>query len=463
MRRIPSLPVLLLGALLSTPALGFSQSSAPLPPALNFFCKGQNAGDVPAAGVLTIRNAAGAVTTTSGPVNLAPGQILSISEFATGTDRYCHAEFDQFLRADFLTVGAGGFPAAVSMLTPDLSPLGFMEVVRDPVAGLNAPNLLITGINVHLRSGGGVTADSVTGLGNLVVGYAEPPQGGLQPGDREGAHNLTVGTSNIFPSSGSFVAGVNNAANGLFSSVTGGSNNAADGLASVALGRVGVTAAADFSLEPLDTVEANLAQALADAVAALQQAIADGDQAVLDALNAAVAALQQADADLLAALNAAVAALQQADADLAAALNTAVATLQQSIADGDQALLDALNAAVAALQQADADTLAALNTAVTQLTQVIADGDTAVANALTTALNDAVTALQNADQATVAAIDTAVTTLTQLIADGDTNVLNTLSGIISSGDQAVVNTLTTLIVDGDTNVLNTLIDIINML
>src|ERR1700704_3518185 len=42
------------------------------------------------------------------------------------------------------------------------------------INGVSGPHLLITGCNVHVRSGSGMTNDDTTNLGNLFIGYNEP-------------------------------------------------------------------------------------------------------------------------------------------------------------------------------------------------------------------------------------------------------------------------------------------------
>jgi hypothetical protein len=123
------------------------------------------------------------------------------------------------------------------------SRLAFVSVVNGPINGLAGPHLILTGVNVHIRSGAGRTDDGtdsgfmdaipgaeLTGLGNLVIGYNEE----LTPGNRGGSHNLILGRFNRFSSFGGLVAGEDNMISAEFASVSGGDGNTASGpLASI--------------------------------------------------------------------------------------------------------------------------------------------------------------------------------------------------------------------------------------
>ena len=51
----------------------------------------------------------------------------------------------------------------------------YITVDPNPINGVNGPHLIFTGVNVHIRSGSGVTDDggNPSGLGNLILGYNE--------------------------------------------------------------------------------------------------------------------------------------------------------------------------------------------------------------------------------------------------------------------------------------------------
>ncbi|MBZ0253910.1 MAG: hypothetical protein K8I02_11280, partial [Candidatus Methylomirabilis sp.] len=71
--------------------------------------------------------------------------------------------------------------------------LQYVQVVQGAMDDLAGPHRVFEGVNVHVRSGGGATDDggSLTGLGNLVVGYNEADA--VTPQGRGGSHNLVVG------------------------------------------------------------------------------------------------------------------------------------------------------------------------------------------------------------------------------------------------------------------------------
>src|SRR5262249_22206582 len=86
-----------------------------------------------------------------------------------------------------------------------------------------------TGCNVYVQSGSGSTDDntssggSLTGLGNLIIGY-NAPQG--NPWDiRTGSHNLILGDYNNYSSYGGLVAGSYNTVSGAYASISGGAFN----------------------------------------------------------------------------------------------------------------------------------------------------------------------------------------------------------------------------------------------
>jgi len=103
----------------------------------------------------------------------------------------------------------------------------------DTINGLAAPHIIFTGANLHVRDGSGSTDDgggTLTGLGNLVIGYDDAPELPPAAGYRSGVHNLVVGTGHTFNSFGGFVAGDNNSVEGPHASVSGGRFSTASGL-----------------------------------------------------------------------------------------------------------------------------------------------------------------------------------------------------------------------------------------
>lgn len=104
--------------------------------------------------------------------------------------------------------------------------------------GLKGPHVIFHGANVHVQSGSGTTfeAGGATGRGNLIVGYNEG--NGLL---RVGSHNLVVGPSHTFTSTGGVVFGDSNLISAQSAAVLGGLQNKAEGERSSILGTAGYT------------------------------------------------------------------------------------------------------------------------------------------------------------------------------------------------------------------------------
>jgi hypothetical protein len=94
------------------------------------------------------------------------------------------------------------------------------------------------GANVYVQSGAGATDATVTGLGNLIVGYNEAGVAG-----RAGSHNLIVGMEHSYDSYGGVVFGTKNYVMSAGGSVLGGTRSEATGENAVVLGGNGNTAA----------------------------------------------------------------------------------------------------------------------------------------------------------------------------------------------------------------------------
>ena len=144
--------------------------------------------------------------------------------------------------------------------------LQFVYVETEEINNLARPHWIIEGANVHVRSGSGNTFDgcgprdpdfpnceSLTGLGNLIVGYNEllrprpPPSGGTDI--RTGSHNLVVGLHHSFSSFAGFVTGSSNFVTGAYASITGGTDNVASGdFSSVSGGHLNVASGAAASV-----------------------------------------------------------------------------------------------------------------------------------------------------------------------------------------------------------------------
>jgi hypothetical protein len=107
--------------------------------------------------------------------------------------------------------------------------------------GVNGPHIYFSGANIHIVSGSTATADTVTGLGNLIIGYDEDPAAigiPLNPGDRGGSHNLVIGRWNRFTNAafGGLVAGEGNTISNRAAIVSGGNGNTASGIEAIVNG-----------------------------------------------------------------------------------------------------------------------------------------------------------------------------------------------------------------------------------
>ena len=113
--------------------------------------------------------------------------------------------------------GTGSAPSCATGSTPVLAP----TYVSSGVNG--KPTVQFSAVNVQVVSGSGSTSGTLNGKGNLIVGYAEDPEGYSQ----SGSNDLIVGSQNGWASYGQIVAGSENQALSPYASVTGGSENTA--------------------------------------------------------------------------------------------------------------------------------------------------------------------------------------------------------------------------------------------
>ncbi len=126
---------------------------------------------------------------------------------------------------------------------------GYVRLVPGTMEGVRGPNLILEGVNVHIRNKKSSTT-MVDGLGNLIVGYNEiRDEAGLfyPPPLRNGSHNLIVGSGHSYSSAGGFVTGYRNTIGNSFSTVTGGFLNVANGNYSSVSGGLLNIAGGEFS------------------------------------------------------------------------------------------------------------------------------------------------------------------------------------------------------------------------
>lgn len=99
-------------------------------------------------------------------------------------------------------------------------------------------DLFFTGVNVHIRSGAGITSATPNGRGNLIIGYNEAASA-PNPSVRSGSHNLVLGERNSYSSWGGIVGGVDNRISAPSASVLSGDSNQATGPQSVIVSGTG--------------------------------------------------------------------------------------------------------------------------------------------------------------------------------------------------------------------------------
>ena len=93
----------------------------------------------------------------------------------------------------------------------------------------------LSGKNVRIVDGTGST-ESVSGLGNLTIGYNSPRDPRFDVDIRTGSHNLIVGDLNNYTSYGGLIAGGINTISGPYSTVIGGIANTTSGFYSCVSG-----------------------------------------------------------------------------------------------------------------------------------------------------------------------------------------------------------------------------------
>jgi len=138
---------------------------------------------------------------------------------------------------DRLNSGAGSTPPTAPPANPVLTDLAkYVKIEPGMVNGVKGPHVIFSGVNLHVESGSGTTAEAgaPSGLGNLIVGYNEMPM--PTGGSRVGSHNLVVGPSHAFTSTGGAVFGDNNLISGQSATILGGNHNSATGPDSSILG-----------------------------------------------------------------------------------------------------------------------------------------------------------------------------------------------------------------------------------
>lgn len=98
-----------------------------------------------------------------------------------------------------------------------------LEKVLENVT-VDGDNLVLTNMNFQVVSGSGSTDGTVTGTGNIFLGYNETNSSKEK---HTGSHNLVIGRYHSYSSYGGVVAGEDNAISGISASVLGGALNLA--------------------------------------------------------------------------------------------------------------------------------------------------------------------------------------------------------------------------------------------
>jgi hypothetical protein len=130
-----------------------------------------------------------------------------------------------------------------------------LQHVTSMIGDNGLPELVITGANLRIVNGLGRTAclegetfpGCPNGLGNLIVGYNEPPEPGSGDAVRTGSHNIVVGQELNYSGFGGLVVGFSNTISGGFASVSGGFENIANGGSSVSGGSFNTAAGGSVS------------------------------------------------------------------------------------------------------------------------------------------------------------------------------------------------------------------------
>ena len=156
--------------------------------------------------------------------------------------------------------------ALVARLNADEAKIAALQTDNAALKAKTAPlsvsgtDLTVSGVNVHIVSGSGSTSDgtvdasgdpvsgkSLSGLGNLIIGY-NAMGNDLGAGDvRTGSHNLVLGDQNNYTSFGGMVASSDNAISGRYASASGGTGNTASSYAASVSGGTGNTAGFDYA------------------------------------------------------------------------------------------------------------------------------------------------------------------------------------------------------------------------
>ncbi len=166
-----------------------------------------------------VKNLQDKMSALAGTVSRLQSETKDISQMRQNIERNTTA----------IAANTANIDTTTTAIAANTAKLSYVSVETDTLNGLSGPHLIISGANVHIRSGSGATYEAEpSGKGNLIVGYNESPSG-LEAGDRGGSHNLVVGPKHMYDSTGGLVAGYGNNLLNDYASVSGGSSNIASG------------------------------------------------------------------------------------------------------------------------------------------------------------------------------------------------------------------------------------------
>jgi hypothetical protein len=190
------------------------------------------AGVLLAVAFMTLVGAAGAQT----PTTICVPEASSKPVLSTDTQGECPTQIEKKTEVKYKTVQLPG--------TGDLETLDkllpHLEFQEEGVGG--KPTIQVTGANLQIVSGSGKTNGPVNGAGNLIIGYGDEAECGVEilsgcgPKPRTGSHNLVLGTGQGYTSWGAILGGVANRSSAPGTFVVGLQNNVTNIQASVSGG-----------------------------------------------------------------------------------------------------------------------------------------------------------------------------------------------------------------------------------
>jgi hypothetical protein len=213
-----------------------------------------------AVAFVTLVGAAGAQT----PTRICVPEASSKPVLSTNTHGECPAQVEKKTEVKYEAVQLPG--------TGDLATLGkLLPHLKYREAGVGGkPTIQVTGANLQIVSGSGKTNGPVNGAGNLIIGYDDETECGIEavicprkPPRQTGSHNLVLGNSQSYTSWGAILGGLANAATAPYSFVVGAENVVSGIYSSVSGGTAGT---ASYELASVSGGEDNTSSGMASSV-----------------------------------------------------------------------------------------------------------------------------------------------------------------------------------------------------